>query len=174
MQAEQHQVSRRPAVCLKTLRGNETKKSAKKEHTQHASCQRDPGITNLWGAPAGVACLLMNGVATAILLAYLHHRSGKITTWLVTHSHFAAGVSCIWRSDRGEEYFVNLFGTILREMVKGWRKGRKTGSSNRLAESSTAWPMMEWVERRGKEGNSRIFFFAPKCWNYNKMTLRWC
>ncbi|CAL1147751.1 unnamed protein product [Cladocopium goreaui] len=46
------------------------------------------GITNLWGAPAGVACLLMNGVATAILLAYLHHRSGKITTWLATAMSF--------------------------------------------------------------------------------------
>lgn len=46
------------------------------------------GITNLWGAPAGVACLLMNEVATAILLAYLHHRSGKITTWLATAMSF--------------------------------------------------------------------------------------
>lgn len=46
------------------------------------------GITNLWGAPAGAACLLMNWIATAILLAYLHHRSGKITTWLVTAMSF--------------------------------------------------------------------------------------
>lgn len=90
----------------------------------------DPGITNLWGAPAGVACLLMNGVATAILLAYLHHRSGKITTWLVTHSHFAAGVSCIWRSDRGEEDFVNLFGTRVWNDFEGDGKRMEKGEKD--------------------------------------------
>lgn len=41
------------------------------------------GVTHLWGAPAGVACLALNGISTSILLAHLYEKPQRTITWLV-------------------------------------------------------------------------------------------
>jgi len=49
---------------------------------------RFDGVTHLWGAPAGVACLALNGISTSILLAHLYEKPQRTITWLATAGGF--------------------------------------------------------------------------------------
>lgn len=63
-----------------------------------------PGISHLWGAPAGIACLALNGISTAILLAHLYQfRPERIVTWLVSWHQLRTGPNWVTGSDRMSE-----------------------------------------------------------------------
>lgn len=64
----------------------------------HQSRVKFEGISHLWGAPAGIACLALNGLSTAILLAHLYERPERIVTWLATAAGFLLWANSSFRS----------------------------------------------------------------------------
>ncbi|CAK9032109.1 unnamed protein product [Durusdinium trenchii] len=68
---------------------------------QHHKRVHFQGITDLWGAPSGLTCLVLNGLSTALLLAALgmsSTRPERILTWLATAGGFLAWANSNFKS----------------------------------------------------------------------------